>query len=231
MKKIIFVICILFVAIFFNGIDARKGYIHCWNEIDESGNTIMRCGTEYFDEDEDSSIIGKYFCPVCQKKGLKSKVYYKYSTRTLMGWETYWDEEGNYHNEDPNYTTHYFRCSLGHEWHEIDYGVGKTSFAQITKNTENEPEKIIAFDAESESITSIPWDPEFDSMIDWSVEEKAGQLKELEEWKEKAFKDIYDRLDYIEKFIQELLQAIGVITPGLEFYKDDGGRRFNSGKP
>ncbi|MCK4446980.1 MAG: hypothetical protein KAW56_07855 [Candidatus Marinimicrobia bacterium] len=220
MKKIIFMICILSLTIFFNETNAREGYVNCWNEIDRLGNIIVKCGGEYYDEDEDFGVSGQYFCPVCQKKGLKSRVYYKYSTRTLMGWETYWDEEGNYHNEDPNYTTSYFRCSLGHEWHEINYGTGKTSFAQITKNTEDEPEKIIEYDIEGKSTTSIPWDPEFDSMIDWSEEEKAKQLKELEKWKKEALKDIYDRLGYIEKFIRELLKMIGVHTPGLEFYKD-----------
>jgi len=169
MKRIIFIIiCILFLAVFFNVIDAKLGSVTCWNETDELGNIIMKCETEYWDEDTDCDINWEYFCWVCQEKGLKSKAYYEYSIRTLMGWETYWDEEGNYHDEDPNYTTSYFHCSLGHEWYEVDYGAGKTSLLRITKDTEDEPEKIIEIDSE-------------DTLI--------RPMKELEKWKTKALDD------------------------------------------
>lgn len=117
----------------------------------------------------DLGMPEKYFCPVCQEKGLTSRVYYIYSTRTLMGWETYWDEEGNYHSEDPNYTTSYFYCSLGHEWYEVDYGIGKTSLIQITKDTENEE-----YDVDDYTI-DIGEEPEF-----WFTKPEEESLEEDE---------------------------------------------------
>jgi hypothetical protein len=34
----------------------------------------------------------------------------------MMGWQPYYDEDGQYHNHDPNWTTQGFRCSKGHNW-------------------------------------------------------------------------------------------------------------------
>ena len=57
-------------------------------------------------------------CPECEKAGEKSCVYPQGSSRTmLMGCE-YYDEEGRYHQHDPNVTTTGYRCSNGHEWVE-----------------------------------------------------------------------------------------------------------------
>lgn len=244
MRKVKFIICVLYLTacliilsvILINVVDAKVGHFNTWNEIDGSGVIIVICEGEYFSEDEDFKqvhfawdlgIAGQYFCPVCQEKGLKSRAYYKYSTRTLMGWETYWDEEGNYHSEDPNHTTSYFYCSLGHEWHEVDYGAGKTGYRKITKDTEDEPEIIIEFDLGSTSVidleadADIDWRPEFDSRVDWSKEEKATQLRELEEWKAVALKDIYERLDQIEELIFKVIEAL--MVPELELDKDAEG--------
>lgn len=56
-------------------------------------------------------------CPECQKDGEKSKVYVPTcGMRTLMGWQSFWDEDGNYHSHDLNTTTTIYSCSRGHEW-------------------------------------------------------------------------------------------------------------------
>ncbi len=55
-------------------------------------------------------------CFECQKQGLKSTVYPGACTRTCMSGSQYWDENGVYHYNDPNYTTTAMRCSNGHEW-------------------------------------------------------------------------------------------------------------------
>lgn len=58
-------------------------------------------------------------CPECQKEGKKSKVYQGMSTTTLLGWIPYWDEEGKYHNDNPNTTTTEYSCSNGHRWTNV----------------------------------------------------------------------------------------------------------------
>lgn len=58
-------------------------------------------------------------CPECEREGKKSKVYVGMSTRTLMGWQPYYDEDGKFHNDDPNHTTTEYDCSNGHKWKEI----------------------------------------------------------------------------------------------------------------
>jgi len=52
-----------------------------------------------------------HVCPVCNKLGLKSKVYGGTGTCTLMGGQ-YWDEQGNF--VDPNICTRFYHCSHGH---------------------------------------------------------------------------------------------------------------------
>lgn len=69
---------------------------------------------------EGGHMYSKKFCPECKKKGLKSKVYIGSMTSTLMAGSQYYDEEGNYHYNDPNHTTTYYSCSNGHKWSEID---------------------------------------------------------------------------------------------------------------
>ena len=59
---------------------------------------------------------GKMFCPQCQKEGLKSCVYEEGGTSTLVGFIAYYDEDGNYHKNDPNIHTLYYSCTQGHKW-------------------------------------------------------------------------------------------------------------------
>jgi len=60
------------------------------------------------------------FCPECQKLELKSCVYIESTQTTLMAGTQYYDEEGNYHYNDPNRITTFYRCSKGHRWSEIN---------------------------------------------------------------------------------------------------------------
>jgi len=60
----------------------------------------------------------KKFCPTCQKESKKSRVYFDGQRTTLMAGYPYWDEEGNYHQNNPNRTTRHFHCSNYHGWEE-----------------------------------------------------------------------------------------------------------------
>jgi len=53
-------------------------------------------------------------CPECQELELKSMVYSKGSSSTLMGCMPYYDEDGKYHDHDVNTVTESFRCSNNH---------------------------------------------------------------------------------------------------------------------
>lgn len=53
-------------------------------------------------------------CIKCVEQGLKSKLYNLGSSITLMGWSPYFDEEGIYHNHNPNTRTTTYECSNGH---------------------------------------------------------------------------------------------------------------------
>jgi len=55
-------------------------------------------------------------CPECEKLGLRSKVFVGQATRTLMGYTSYYDEDGKFHNNNPNKTTTSYTCSNGHAW-------------------------------------------------------------------------------------------------------------------
>ena len=57
-------------------------------------------------------------CPECQKEGKKSKVYHQGYSATSMGYTPYYDENGKYHNHDPNATEAGYKCSNGHLWSE-----------------------------------------------------------------------------------------------------------------
>lgn len=68
---------------------------------------------------------GGMFCPVCQEKGLTSRVYPGMTLGTLMNTHSYYDENGVYHHEDPNsYTTEY-SCSQGHAWRIVRWQDGE----------------------------------------------------------------------------------------------------------
>ena len=53
-------------------------------------------------------------CPVCQEQNLKSRVTGGPGMTTLMGYFPYYDEDGKYHDHDPNTTTTHYNCSNGH---------------------------------------------------------------------------------------------------------------------
>lgn len=56
----------------------------------------------------------KIICPICEKQGTKSKVYSKGAMTTLMGYPSYYDEDGNYHHHNRNLITEQFNCEFGH---------------------------------------------------------------------------------------------------------------------
>ncbi len=53
-------------------------------------------------------------CPGCIKEGKKSKVFELGSYKTLMGSQTYYDEDGKFHSHDPNQMSTQYRCTNGH---------------------------------------------------------------------------------------------------------------------
>src|SRR3989338_2501178 len=55
-------------------------------------------------------------CPECKELGQKSTVCVGSSSMTLMGSRPYYDEDGHYHNENPNLIMTDYRCSRGHKW-------------------------------------------------------------------------------------------------------------------
>lgn len=61
-------------------------------------------------------------CPACQRSAQKSKVYVHGSYTTAAHHPGYYDEDGRYHNHDPNLTTTAYRCTKGHEWTTVAGG-------------------------------------------------------------------------------------------------------------
>lgn len=55
-------------------------------------------------------------CPECAANGQTSKVYVGHSTATLMASVPFYDEDGNYHHNDPNIYTTRYSCSNGHKF-------------------------------------------------------------------------------------------------------------------
>jgi hypothetical protein len=53
-------------------------------------------------------------CPVCVKQELRSHLYGPECSHTLAYGSTYHDEDGVYHNHDPNIYREAYRCSNGH---------------------------------------------------------------------------------------------------------------------
>lgn len=58
-------------------------------------------------------------CPQCEKEGKRSRVYVGQSYSTLLGWTPYYDEDGNWINNDPNTTTTSYHCSEGHFFNRV----------------------------------------------------------------------------------------------------------------
>ena len=57
-------------------------------------------------------------CPICIQLELKSTLNVGSSWSTVMNWQPYYDEEGNYHDDDPNTITTDYRCSNDHKFAE-----------------------------------------------------------------------------------------------------------------
>jgi len=55
-------------------------------------------------------------CPICKEKGLKSQVMIGGIMSTLMGYTSYYDEDGKLHNHDDNSRTTVGTCSNGHKF-------------------------------------------------------------------------------------------------------------------
>lgn len=56
------------------------------------------------------------FCPICKEKGLKSQVMTSGIMSTLMGYTSYYDEDGKRHHHDDNSRTTVGICSNGHKF-------------------------------------------------------------------------------------------------------------------
>lgn len=71
-------------------------------------------------------------CDQCKELGMKSKIHGGWGEKTLMGFETYYDEDGKFHSHDPNKCTSTYTCSNNHrftiKWitpcKSCDYGHG-----------------------------------------------------------------------------------------------------------
>jgi len=55
-------------------------------------------------------------CPECVSEGKKSIVYPGSSSTTLMGFQRYYDEDGVFHEHDPNDIQSHYSCGNGHQW-------------------------------------------------------------------------------------------------------------------
>lgn len=56
-------------------------------------------------------------CPLCVAAGERSIVQDLGTRMTLLGGQTPWyDEDGDYHDHDPNWRRQSFSCSKGHAW-------------------------------------------------------------------------------------------------------------------
>lgn len=73
-------------------------------------------------------------CPECIEGGVKSRVFTNGSSTTLMGHSPYYDEDGRYHNHDPNIRQSSYRCSNGHAWSQEDT---HTCWCGWSNNAEN----------------------------------------------------------------------------------------------
>lgn len=55
-------------------------------------------------------------CPECERLGLRSRVRIGSGFSTAMCGDSFYDEDGRYHNHDPNTVTWHYSCSNGHEF-------------------------------------------------------------------------------------------------------------------
>lgn len=79
------------------------------------GSTAM-ADDLYYGPINDEFIYWDGKCPCCKKLGFRSRVYLGMSMSTLLYSEPYYDEDGLYHDNDPNTITTNARCSIGHDF-------------------------------------------------------------------------------------------------------------------
>lgn len=60
-------------------------------------------------------------CQKCVEAGEKSTVYVGGSISTCMAGPEFYDEEGRFHDHDPNAHTTAYTCSRGHDWRVTTY--------------------------------------------------------------------------------------------------------------
>jgi len=120
-------------------------------------------------------IDNRTFCPVCQEKGMKSRVYMGTSSTTLVYNPIWYDEDGNMQYQDTNTTTTNYSCSKGHEWIE-SYHMGESKIT-VTKDTEGgsiwaiedtEEDELIVIDTTGTSLLVQDESLLFD--LDWYYE-------------------------------------------------------------
>jgi hypothetical protein len=73
----------------------------------------------YYGQGNSTVIEHLVFCPICQKEGLKSKVYPSTGmTCTLLHCGSgHYDEDGHFHSPgNCNHCTRTYECSNGHTW-------------------------------------------------------------------------------------------------------------------
>ena len=58
----------------------------------------------------------KLYCPVCQQRGYKSTIECRGGFTTDMMTHAWYDTNGVYHYDNPNYTIWDYECSRGHAW-------------------------------------------------------------------------------------------------------------------
>jgi len=57
-------------------------------------------------------------CQQCKNEGLASIIYVGPTSVTCMAASTYYDENGDFHHNNPNYSITSYKCSNGHQWQE-----------------------------------------------------------------------------------------------------------------
>lgn len=55
-------------------------------------------------------------CETCQGEGRTSRVFPGIGFRTAVMGESYYDEQGVFHDHDPNESVSSYSCSNGHHW-------------------------------------------------------------------------------------------------------------------
>lgn len=81
-------------------------------------------------------------CPFCVEQGLRSKIYPRGGGFvTLMGTRSFYDEDGNGHDHDPNWRTSSYRCSNLHNWSRSSRG-GCCDDDPVEENIRREPDSF-----------------------------------------------------------------------------------------